>query len=208
LQFTLPKIYPITDTDISGLSHAEQVRRLAAGGARVVQIRQKEIDSRTWYDDLDEAVAAARSSGTALIVNDRVDIALICGADGVHLGQDDLPPAEARKLLGETAIIGYSTHTIGQVREALSMPVDYIAFGPIFRTSTKLDTDPVVGTELLRQVRDASGAMPIVAIGGINAGNVRSVLAAGADSAAMIGALISDPESITERMREMTSLCD
>jgi len=208
LQFTLPKIYPITDTDISGLSHAEQVRRLAAGGARVVQIRQKEIDSRTWYDDLAEAVAAARSSGTALIVNDRVDIALICGADGVHLGQDDLPPAEARKLLGETAIIGYSTHTIGQVREALSMPVDYIAFGPIFRTSTKLDTDPVVGTELLRQVRDASGAMPIVAIGGINAGNVRSVLAAGADSAAMIGALISDPESITERMREMTSLCD
>lgn len=208
MQFTLPKIYPITDTDISGLSHAEQVRRLAAGGARVVQIRQKEIDSRTWYDDLAEAVAAARSSGTALIVNDRVDIALICGADGVHLGQDDLPPAEARKLLGETAIIGYSTHTIGQVREALSMPVDYIAFGPIFRTSTKLDTDPVVGTELLRQVRDASGAMPIVAIGGINAGNVRSVLAAGADSAAMIGALISDPESITERMREMTSLCD
>lgn len=208
MQFTLPKIYPITDTDISGLSHAEQVRRLAAGGARVVQIRQKEIDSRTWYDDLAEAVAAARSSGTALIVNDRVDIALICGADGVHLGQDDLPPAEARKLLGETAIIGYSTHTIGQVREALSMPVDYIAFGPIFRTSTKLDTDPVVGTELLRQVRDAAGAMPIVAIGGINAGNVRSVLAAGADSAAMIGALISDPESITERMREMTSLCD
>src|SRR5436305_14926283 len=104
--FDLPKLYPITDRRLSGLSHAEQVARLCDGGARVVQLREKNLAPREFYREAEEALSVARACGVKLIVNDRADIALALGADGVHLGQDDMPPASARSLLGEGAVSG------------------------------------------------------------------------------------------------------
>lgn len=137
-----------------------------------------------------------------MIVNDRADIALIARADGVHLGQDDLPPAAARGILGGDAVIGYSTHSAEQAVAALREPVDYIAAGPIFATGTKEQPDPVIGLEGLRAIRQSIGRFPLVAIGGIDIRNIRDVLAVGADSAAVISAVLSGRENITEAMKE------
>jgi thiamine-phosphate pyrophosphorylase len=204
----LPKLYPITDRRLSGLSHAEQVARLADGGARVVQLREKHLSPREFYREAEEALRVARVRGVKLIVNDRADIALALGANGLHLGQDDMPPEAARALLGEDAIIGFSTHNIAQAIEAAHLPVDYVAIGPVFTTSSKTNPDPVVGLEGVARVRGAVGRIPLVAIGGITRENARDVLEAGADSVAVIGALLmpADPAEITRRTREFFSL--
>src|SRR5215210_4723475 len=128
--FGPPKLYPITDVRLSGLSHAEQVARLGVGGATLVQLREKHLSPREFYDEAEESLGVARKLGMRLIINDRADIALALRADGVHLGQDDLQPEAARRLLGEEAIIGFSTHSLEQAREAARLPVDYIAIGP------------------------------------------------------------------------------
>jgi len=133
-----------------------------------------------------------------VIINDRVDIAAAVGADGVHLGQDDVAPELARKILGSKAIIGYSTHSLEQVRIALRYPVDYVAIGPVFRTKTKVNSDPVIGIERLQEVSREIGEMPLVAIGGINLTNLNTVFEAGADSIAVVGGLISNAEKISE----------
>src|SRR5919107_1002939 len=147
MTFELPKLYPITDRPLSGLSHAEQVARLCEGGAALVQLREKHLPPREFYREASEALRVARSFGARLVVNDRADIALAVGADGVHLGQDDMPPAAARALLGEAALIGFSTHGVEQAAEAAGLPVNYIAIGPVFNTSSKEKPDPVVGLE-------------------------------------------------------------
>src|SRR5262245_7232880 len=166
MHLTLPTIYPLTDTRLSGLSHAEQVAQMVAGGARFIQLREKHAAPDDFYCEAQKALQIGRRHGAKIIINDRVDIALALRADGVHLGQDDLPPSEARKLLGDNAIIGFSTHNLEQVHAALKLPVDYIAFGPIFATSSKENPDPVVGLDSLRVIRQAAGSFPIVAIGG------------------------------------------
>jgi thiamine-phosphate pyrophosphorylase len=201
----LPKLYPITDTRLSGLSHAEQVRRLSAGGATLLQLREKHLSPREFYSEALEAIHVARALGVRLIINDRADIALALSADGVHLGQDDLPPAAARDLLGEQAIIGFSTHSTQQASEAARLPVDYLAIGPIYSTSTKENPDPVVGLDGLRRVREIVGEMPLVAIGGIRLENVREVLEAGADSVAVISLLLAEAAEIESRTREITA---
>ncbi len=201
----LPKLYPITDARLSGLSHAEQVARLCEGGATLVQLREKRLAPREFYREAVEALRVARGQGARLVINDRADIALAIGADGVHLGQDDLRPDAARALLGDAAIVGFSTHDLRQAAEAARMPVTYIAFGPVFNTSSKENPDRVVGLEGLRRAREAVGSeIPLVAIGGITRENARSVLEAGADSVAVISALVAvdDPSSITQRTRE------
>jgi thiamine-phosphate pyrophosphorylase len=126
---------------------------------------------------------------------------LMAGADGVHLGQDDLPAEAARKLLGNSALIGLSTHDLDQVKKALTQPIDYIAFGPVFSTSTKTDTEPVAGLELLAEARRLVSGLPLVAIGGINADNLHSVLGCGADSAAMISSVLLPSPEIAENVR-------
>ncbi|HEY0730390.1 MAG TPA: thiamine phosphate synthase [Pyrinomonadaceae bacterium] len=189
--FRLPQVYPITDTKISGLSHADQVAVFAERGATVVQLREKRATALEFYESAKAALAVAVERGVQLIVNDRVDIALAIGAAGVHLGQDDLPPEVARRLLGDDAVIGYSTHSVAQALEASSLPIDYLAIGPIFATSTKETPDPVVGLEGLRAVREAIGSLPLVAIGGLTPVNTADVLAVGADSVAMISGLWS-----------------
>lgn len=202
-RLTLPKLYPLTDARLSGLAHAEQVRRLAAGGARLVQLREKHASPREFCAAAAAAVALARQLGVVLIVNDRADIALAARAGGVHLGQDDLDPAAARRLLGDDLIIGYSTHNLEQARAAARLPVDYVAFGPVFPTRTKERPDPTVGLEALGRVRDALGPVtPLVAIGGITRERARAVLAAGADSVAVVSALVAEPEEIERRTRE------
>ncbi|HEV2835671.1 MAG TPA: thiamine phosphate synthase [Pyrinomonadaceae bacterium] len=191
--FRLPRVYPITDVSISGLSHAEQIALLADGGATLVQLREKHAPPVQFYEQANAAMAVARERGVHIIINDRADIALAVGADGVHLGQDDLPPEAARRLLGGHAVIGYSTHSVSQALEATKLPVDYIAIGPIFQTSTKENPSPVVGLNGLRAVRDAIGKLPLVAIGGITPANAEEVIAAGADSVAMISGLWPRP---------------
>ena len=193
---------------LSGLSHGQQVASLIACGARFIQIREKNARSGEFYRAAVESLAAARETGTRVIVNDRIDIAIAAGAHGVHLGQTDLPPAEARKLLGEEAIIGYSTHTIEQVRTAREMPLDYIAFGPVWPTRTKENPDPVVGLELLAEVKRIAGELPVVAIGGISDSNASATLSAGADSLAVVSCLFSTNEPIEKRFKSLRDALD
>jgi len=205
--FHLPRVYPITDTQISGLSHVEQVALFADGGATVVQFREKRAPPLEFYEQAKAALAVARKRGVQLIINDRVDIAFAIGADGVHLGQDDLPPEAARRLLGDDIVIGFSTHNLQQAIEASTWPIDYLAIGPIFATSTKEDPDPVIGLEGLRGVREAIGKRPLVGIGGITPANARAVIDAGADSVALISSLLSSPEGISECLRQTFFSC-
>ncbi|MDT5269230.1 MAG: thiamine-phosphate pyrophosphorylase [Acidobacteriota bacterium] len=202
--FQLPKLYPITDRRLSGLTHAEQVARLCEGGARVVQLREKHLSPREFHAEAAEALRVASLFDAKLIINDHADVALVVGADGVHLGQEDMPPRSARLLLGEGRIVGFSTHSVEQASEAARLPVDYVAIGPVFSTSSKENSDPVVGLEGVRRVRGAVGRMPLVAIGGITSESAPSVIEAGADSVAVIGALLntSDPAEITRRTRD------
>lgn len=208
MRIRLPLIYPITDTQISGLSHAEQVALLADGGATFVQLREKNLSPRDFYNEAQAALAAAKQAakqrGVQLIINDRADIALALDAAGVHLGQDDLPPDAARKLLGDDFIIGYSTHNVRQAIAAASLPVDYVAIGPIFQTSSKANPDPTVGLDGLRAVREATGQTPLVAIGGITLDNAASVIEAGAGSVAIISGLLSGGSAtLSDRFRAL-----
>ncbi len=206
MKFTLPKIYPITDCKISGLSHAEQVSRLIEGGAELIQLRDKDLSSGDFFNEAEKALSIARKKKVKIIVNDRVDIAYCLNADGVHLGQDDLSPVEARKILGKKAIVGFSTHNIKQAIEAVKLPIDYLAVGPIFQTSTKANPDKIVGLENLRLIREAIGAFPLVAIGGISMKTAKEVLLTGANSIALINSLLGSPEKIAELTRTFTEL--
>ncbi len=197
------KFYAITDAQISGLSHVEQVKRLADGGARLIQLREKQSSPREFFNQAEESVAEARKRGLRIIINDRADIALAVGADGIHLGQDDLPAENVRQMLGELTIIGLSTHNSEQAKRATQLPIDYLAIGPIYPTSTKKDPDPPIGVDGLRKVREVVGDIPLVAIGGISLETAAEVLAAGADMVAVIGAVLSNPatiESVTAQL--------
>jgi thiamine-phosphate pyrophosphorylase len=147
----------------------------------------------------------ARQHKVKIIINDRVDIALALKADGVHLGQDDLPPEHARKILGKKAIIGFSTHNLEQAVRAARLPIDYLAIGPVFVTRTKENPESVVGIEDVKKVREAVGDFPLVAIGGITFENFRKVLQMGADSVAVVSNLMSEADKITEKTKKFLS---
>ena len=206
MRLTLPKIYPITDRQLSGLSHAEQVKRLIDGGATFIQLREKYLPPIDFLRDAEAAVKVADNCGVILIINDRVDIAMAIGARGVHLGQDDMPVEAARRLCRDRVLVGFSTHTQLQMEEAVQLPIDYVAFGPIFTTRTKQDHDPTVGLEQLRGVKNTAAELPLVAIGGITFANVLTVLRAGADSVAVIAAVVGEPSQIEQNMRRMREL--
>ncbi len=203
----LPKIYPITDTRLTKLSHAEQCRRLIEGGADFIQIREKYALSDEFFESAKNALELAHRSNAKIIINDRVDIALAIEADGVHLGQDDLSPTKAREILGSNAIIGFSTHNVKQAIEALKHPIDYLAIGPVFSTNTKENPDEIVGLNGLQKVREAIGNFPLVAIGGINFENYKKVFNAGADSFAIIYGLLSDANKISDKLKQFNSNC-
>jgi thiamine-phosphate pyrophosphorylase len=201
--FPAVKIYPITDVRISGLSHVEQVTRLIQGGATLIQLREKDLPPHEFYTEAEAAIKIARSKGARIIINDRVDIALALKADGVHLGQDDLPVTAARKILGEHALIGYSTHNLEQAVTALGLPIDYLAFGPIFPTSSKKAAEPTVGLESLKRVRALTKDLPLVAIGGITANTLQKALLAGANCVAVIGAALANSAGIVAATRDL-----
>jgi thiamine-phosphate pyrophosphorylase len=189
-----PFLYAILDAERLGERPAgAAAEALARGGAAVVQLRAKRASDRRLLELGEETRDGARRSGALFLVNDRPDVARILDADGVHLGQDDLPPAEARRLLGPAAIIGRSTHSLAQLQAASSAPVDYIALGPIFATATKTDAEAVVGLDLLRAARRLTD-LPLVAIGGIDRERAPLVVAAGASGIAVISALLDEPD--------------
>jgi thiamine-phosphate pyrophosphorylase len=198
----LPKIYPITDISITKLSHLQQVKQLIEGGAKFIQLRDKHSTPKDFYESAQAVMDFVRDKDVKIIINDRVDIALAVKADGVHLGQDDLPPNYAREILGEKAIIGFSTHSISQAIEAIKMPLDYVAIGPIFSTATKENPDPIVGIEGVKKVRQAIGDFPLVAIGGIGFENAKNILQNGADSVAVISQILREPAKIAQTFRQ------
>ncbi|HKO43181.1 MAG TPA: thiamine phosphate synthase [Pyrinomonadaceae bacterium] len=200
------RVYPLTDRYISGLSHEQQVLTLSSSGARVIQLREKELEAREFYGEAAAAIRIARQRGVHIIVNDRVDIAQALKADGVHLGQSDLPPTVARQLLGNDAIIGVSTHNLEQAKLAAEMPVDYVALGPIFPTTTKQSSNPPVGPEGVRQARELLGDIPLVAIGGITEATGRQLLEAGATALAVVTDCWKPHNSAPETRRRLFQL--
>jgi thiamine-phosphate pyrophosphorylase len=188
------KLYAITDREIAKNNHSEIVTAILAGGGRLIQLREKNLTTKEFYQEAILSVEIAHKEGACLIINDRVDIAKMVGADGVHLGQDDLPPENARLILGENAIIGLSTHSLTQALVADNLPVDYIAVGPIFSTLTKPEASKglaggQIGLKLLKEI-SLKVNKPIVAIGGITLDNATDVLNAGASAVAIISDLL------------------
>ena len=178
---------------------AEIARALAEAGVRLVQLRDKQATSRVLLEQARQLLSLLPPD-CSLIINDRADVAALAGAAGVHLGQDDLPVAAARALLGPQKIIGLSTHNQAQLEAAQTLPANYLALGPVFATATKADTEPVVGLERLRVLRRLT-AKPLVAIGGITPENAASVLAAGVDTVAVISGWLA-AENIPQRLDE------
>jgi len=192
---TLPKLYAIVDRatlDARGVSVRDFAREMAQAGVGVLQYRDKAGAPDELLRAAKEIAAEFAGSGCELIMNDRPDLALLAGW-GVHVGHEDLSPGDARKVLGARRVIGVSTHNDSQVMEADASAADYIAIGPVFATATKADTQPVVGLEGVRRAR-ALTRKPLVAIGGITRENARSVIDAGADAVAVIGALLTTGE--------------
>jgi thiamine-phosphate pyrophosphorylase len=186
-------VYLILDPAVSFRPLDEIVTLGLAAGVRVFQLRAKTLAAGKVYTLAATLAPLVQNSGGCFIVNDRCDIALAVGADGVHLGQQDLPLADARMVVGQKMLIGLSTHTVEQAVQAETEGADYIGFGPIFPTTTKSDPDAVVGLEGLRQVR-ARLRLPIVAIGGITAHTAGDVVRDGADGVAVVSAVMAAPD--------------
>lgn len=201
---SLPPFYAILDPEqTKGLDGMIVLHRLLEGGAGIVQLRAKTMAPGDFLALAREARAPTRANGCTLIVNDRVDIALACDADGVHLGQEDLPLGAARKLMAQK-LIGISTHSVEQATDAERDGADYIGFGPMFGTTTKATGYSARGVDMLRRIRQAV-KIPIVAIGGIKEENVAQVWQAGADSAAIISDILG-ADDITAKVRRILRL--
>jgi thiamine-phosphate pyrophosphorylase len=192
----LPKLYAVVDAgcfapDLSLTTLTNFARELAAAGVTLIQYRNKFGNTREILSHARELKRALPPEVT-LFLNDRADLAIAAGFHGVHVGQDDLTPEAARLVVGPDMFVGTSTHNAKQLQMADAAPVDYLAIGPIFATKSKLNPDPIVGLEGLREIRKLT-SKPLVAIGGITRENCRSVLDAGADSVAVIADLLESP---------------
>jgi thiamine-phosphate pyrophosphorylase len=208
--FTLPRVYPILDTESTearGMDAAQAASALLEGGARILQFRHKPEWRRRTFETAKTVAGLCAAAGATFVVNDRADFAMLLGA-GLHVGQDDLAPADARKLLGDNAVLGFSTHNPEQFCAACREPADYLAVGPIYDTSSKRNPDPVAGLHTVARCR-AIDPRPLVAIGGITLSNAADVLRAGADSVAVIAGLFPDvvnANSLRKRMEEWQQL--
>ena len=193
----LPALYAIIDPLDTGRDPVALAIALLEGGARLLQLRLKDATSRELLAAAERIAPLARSAGAVLLVNDRADIARAVNADGVHLGQDDLPVAAARRVLGSGRIVGVSTHDVDEARAAEAAGADYVGVGPVYATTSKATALTPRGLELIRTVR-ATVRCPIVAIGGITPDTATDVRTAGADAVAMIGALVRsrDPTQV------------
>ena len=200
MRLVLPRLYVILDSALLKNSTRDCAQELAAAGVRLLQYRNKSASARELLETSRELVSSLESSRTALIVNDRPDVAALAGAKGVHVGQDDLDAAQARGVVGKEMWVGTSTHSLEQFRRAAATSADYIAVGPIFTTTSKANPDPVVGVELIREVR-ALTDKPIVGIGGITLERAKAVIDAGADSVAVISDILL-AKNPSERARQ------
>ncbi len=198
----LPRFYPILDTDLlakRGLPVLDTAAAILDAGAEILQFRHKGHLTRETWKQMEEVKKLCEAARAMFVVNDRADLARLLDA-ALHLGQDDLPPTEARRITGAETIIGFSTHNETQLRAAATEPASYLALGPIFGTSSKQNPDPMVGLDELRRLRSLTDR-PLVAIGGITRESALDVLAAGADSVAVIGDLYSaDPGCPSQRV--------
>ncbi len=198
----LPKLYAILDVACfasplrTTAAISNYARELGSGGVTLLQYRNKLGNTREMLSDAREVRSVVGDTVT-LIMNDHADICIAADYDGVHVGQDDLSPQGARTVIGDHRILGVSTHNLDQLKEADEGPADYIAYGPVFATSTKRNHDPPVGVKGIRAARAAT-RKPLVAIGGITRDNVRSVIDAGADSVAVISDLLGSPAKVAE----------
>jgi thiamine-phosphate pyrophosphorylase len=202
--FSLPKLYAIVDGGVltkRGVALTDFARSLRNAGVRTVQYRDKNAAPQIILEQADMIHGVFAGDDCLLVMNDRADLAVQAGWDAVHVGQGDLSPEDARRVVGFERWVGVSTHTEEQVRIADASSADYVAIGPVFATGTKLDAEPVVGLEGVRRAR-ALTTKPLVAIGGITRENARSVIDAGADSVAVIGALIAGGESVEKVARD------
>jgi thiamine-phosphate pyrophosphorylase len=196
----------ICDADVcarAGWRPIDLAQAFIAGGATFLQLRAKAMPSGALLETAEAIAALAHQAGATLIVNDRADLARLSGADGVHVGQDDLAPAAVRRVVGDDAIVGLSTHTVEQVDSAIREPITYLAVGPVFGTATKDTGYSAIGLPLVREAarRASQAGLPLVAIGGITLDRAAEVIATGATSVAVIGDLVAtgDPEA---RVRE------
>ncbi len=203
----LPKFYPILDPEIAarhGIDPVIAAEQILEGGATILQFRHKGFFSREVFAQLERVAELCRDAGVLFVVNDRADLAALTGA-ALHLGQDDLTPTAARKIVGAKTLIGFSTHNEAQLRAAAAEPASYLALGPIFGTASKQNPDPIVGIDELRRLRPLTDR-PLVAIGGITRANAQSVFTAGADSVAIIGDLFAEHGNVRARTEEWVSL--
>jgi thiamine-phosphate pyrophosphorylase len=206
----LPRVYPILDSDAldrSGVTIEAAAAAFLEGGAEVLQLRHKRHWSRAIFDSARKIASLCAEAGALFVVNDRADFAMLLDA-GLHVGQDDLPPRDARNLIGVERMLGFSSHNPAQLCAAGGEPIDYAALGPIFGTASKENPDPVVGVEEVRRCR-ALIEKPLVAIGGITLENASAVWSAGADSVAVIGGLLPQDASargLRERMEMWRAL--
>jgi len=187
-------LYVITDPDLSrGRTHQEVVRKAIAGGATMIQLREKKATSLQFYSLAEELIQETQLAKVPLIINDRVDIALAVDADGVHVGQDDLPATVVRKIIGTNKILGVSASTVDEALKAEEDGADYIGVGAVYATSTKSDAGHAIGldrlTEIVRAVR-----IPVVGIGGIGHANAAQVMKTGAKGVAVVSAIVSAPD--------------
>ncbi|HET9319385.1 MAG TPA: thiamine phosphate synthase [Bryobacteraceae bacterium] len=189
-RLALPPLYVILDAALLPSDPMEFVKKLMGAGARLFQYRNKTAPAREVLQAVQALNVTVRQEGRSFLVNDRPDIARLAGASGVHVGQDDLDAAAARKIVGADAVVGISTHNLEQFRAALETDADYIAVGPIFETRTKAKPDPVVGLALIREARKLTNK-PIVAIGGITLERTEDVIRAGANSVAVISDVLA-----------------
>ena len=203
----IPAFYPLLDTNC-GLPVAAAAEAILDAGARIVQFRHKGIFTRQVFEEATHIASLCRDAGALFVINDRADIAMLLDA-ALHLGQDDLPPADARRIMPSGRIIGFSTHNADQLRAADREPVDYLAIGPVFGTASKQNPDPVVGIDRLRTLRPLT-QKPLVAIGGITRKTAPAVFDAGAHSVAIIGDLYPQPltkASLRARAEEWLAIC-
>lgn len=191
----LPPLYAVCDADAgaqAGWTLPDLAAALLDGGATMLQLRAKQAGSRDFLAATDAVMARATAYGAMVIVNDRADVARLAGAAGVHVGQEDLAPADVRRVIGADAVLGLSTHTPSQLEQAVIEPVNYVAIGPVFGTATKDTGYDAVGLELVRRAAAIArpAGLPVVAIGGITLERAGDVIAAGATSVAVIGDLL------------------
>ena len=202
-----PAFYPILDTAVAirrGVEPVQAARQILDAGAQILQFRHKGFLSREAFGWLEQIAELTKATGAILVVNDRADLAKMFNA-ALHLGQDDLLPSIARRVVGPDTIIGYSTHNEAQLRAAYEEPADYLALGPLFGTVTKENPDPTVGLDNFRRLRSLSNR-PLVAIGGITRTNALQAIDAGADSVSVIGDLFPEDGKISARIKEYLSL--